>query len=96
MRTRVSLPGRRRGDGPRRLDAVEHRHAHVHQDDVGAVELDEADGVGAVGRLAHDLDAVLGLEDHAEPLAQQGLVVGQDDADGHGRDRRLAVAQRAR
>ncbi len=74
---------RRLRDGPRRLDPVEHRHAHVHQHHVGPVELDEADGVGAVGRLADDLDAVLRLEDHPETLAQQGLVVRQHDTDGH-------------
>ena len=76
--------GLRFGDGPSGRDPVEHGHAHVHEDDVGAVELGQAHGVGAVGRLAHDLHVLLGLEDHAEPLAQQGLVVGQDDPDRHG------------
>ena len=84
MSTRVSIPAAD-DDGPRRLDAVEHRHAHVHQDDVGRVELDEPRRRRPVGGLAHDLDAGLGLEDHAEALAQQRLVVGQDDADTHAR-----------
>ena len=82
MSTRV-VARRRRGDGPGGLNAVEDGHAHIHEDHVGPVELDEADGVGPVRRLADDLHAVLGLEDHAEALAQQRLVVRQHHADGH-------------
>ena len=36
-----------------------------------------------VGRLAHHLDVGFGAEDHAEPRAQQALVVREQDAD-HG------------
>ena len=94
MRTRVSVARHGRRDGPGGLDPVEDGHAHVHEHDVGPVELDQAHGVGAVGGLADDLEVVLGLEDHAEPLAQQRLVVGQDDPDRHAVVGRLAVAQR--
>ena len=74
---------RRGGDGAGRLDAVEHGHAHVHEHDVGPVELDEADGVGPVGRLADDLHVLLGLQDHAEALPQERLIVRQHQPDRH-------------
>ena len=47
-----------RGDPARRLDAVDLRHPHVHQHDVGAQPLGLGDALGAVARLADDLDAV--------------------------------------
>ena len=43
------------------------------------------DRLAAVRRLADDLDVGLGLEDHAEAGADQRLVVGDQDADGHAR-----------
>src|SRR6185369_14794369 len=43
------------GDDPaRRLDAVEHRHAHVHEDDVRTELADGRDGVASVLRLGDD------------------------------------------
>ena len=50
---------------------------------------DDGDRLVAVGRLAHDLDVVLGVEQDPEPGADQGLVVGEDDAD-HARPRAAA------
>jgi hypothetical protein len=70
------------GDGtPRRLDAVELRHADVHQDDVGAGGLDQPQRLLAVARFADDRHVVLGLDDHSEPRAHEGLVVDDEDAD---------------
>ena len=68
-------------DLARGRDAVEARHADVHQDDVGALFADEVDRLLAVRRLARDLHVGLRLHDHAEACAHQRLVVGDDDAD---------------
>ena len=46
-----------RADLPRRLDAVQHRHANVHDHDVRQMLLRERDGVPAIGRLRHHLKA---------------------------------------
>ena len=53
------------GDEPRRLDAVEHGHADVHQHDVGTGPLAQLDAEPAVLGVADDVDVGLGIEDHA-------------------------------
>ena len=68
---------------PRGLDAVELGHADVHQHDVGLERADLLDGVEPVGGLAHHLEVVLGVEDHAEAGADERLVVGDQQSDGH-------------
>src|SRR5688572_11507052 len=50
-------------DQPRCLDPVELRHADVHHDDVRDSRARELDGLGAVLRLADDLEPVLGVEE---------------------------------
>ena len=72
------------GDGRRRINAVHAGHAHIHEDDAGAQRTRLGQGRGAVGGLADDLNAVLGVENHAEAHAHERLVVGQ-----HHRDRRI-------
>ena len=72
------------GDPPRGLDAVHRRHAHVHHDHVGTQPLERSDRVGAVDRLAGDLEVVGGVQDHPEAGAHQRLVVGHHDPDRHG------------
>ena len=67
-----------------RLDAVKAGHADVEQAHVGAQAPRQLDGRPAVGRLAHDLDPGLGIEDHREPGPHQLLVVGDEDPDAHG------------
>ena len=67
------------GDLRRRVDPVDPGHADVHEDDVRLEGAGLREGGGAVGGLAHDLDPVLGVEDHAEPHAHERLVVGEDD-----------------
>ena len=69
------------GDLARRLDAVEARHADVHEHDVRAERVGLGDGLVAVARLADDLDVRLGLEDHPEAGADEALVVCEQDAD---------------
>ena len=68
----------------RRLHAVEHRHADVHQDHVGPATLGERDRLGAVLGFADDLDLGSGSEDGPEPGAHERLVVADQDPDAHG------------
>ena len=69
---------------PGRLQAVETRHPDVHQHDVGPVAPGQPDRCLAVGGLRDDLDVRLRLEDHPEAGADQGLVVGDEDAETRG------------
>ena len=55
----------------------------------GAVER-----LGAVARLADDLDVVLGFEDHAKAAAHERLVVGDQDADHGARPERELCSHR--
>ena len=63
-------------DGAGGLDAVQARHADVHEHHVGAQALGKLHRLIAVARLAHHLDAVVGRQDHAEAAAHQVLIVG--------------------
>src|SRR3990172_5978372 len=74
--------GQAAADLTRRLDAVEAGHDRVHEDDVGLDLLGDLDGLAAVGGLADDLEAGLGLEHVAERLADDGGGVGDEDAGG--------------
>ena len=58
------------------LQAVHHRHPHVHQDHVGVQVPRLADRVGAVRGLAHHHQARLGGEDRGEALPHHRLVIG--------------------
>jgi hypothetical protein len=49
----------------------------------GVQHAGEPDGFGAVGGLADDGDVRLFLQDHAEACTDEGLVVGDQDADAH-------------
>ena len=62
----------------RGLEAVQHRHDDVHDDDVGPVVDRELDGLAPVGRLGDDDDPG-GLERVAQDPAGQRVVVGDDD-----------------
>ena len=68
-------------DLARGLEAVEDRHAHVHQDDVRVESLRELDRLTAVTRLPHDLDPLVGREDRLERLGEEPVVVGDEDAE---------------
>ena len=59
-------------------DAVDARHLHVHEHDVGAQLAGQLDGLGAVPGLADDLDVGLDRQDQPEPGADQRLVVDQE------------------
>ena len=78
---------RRRLAQPRqRRDAVEPRHREVEQHDVGREPLRLGDRGLAVGRLPDDLDVVLQVEERAQALAHDRVVVGDQDADHARRD----------
>ena len=64
-----------------RADAVEPRHDEVHEHDVGLERRDRRERRLAVGRLADDLDVVLQLEERAQALAHDGVVVDDEDGD---------------
>ena len=62
-------------------DAVELRHADVHQDDVGLVQVNSREHVAAVGGLADDVE-VRGAGQHdPQAGADQRVVVDEEDAD---------------
>src|SRR5690349_20774392 len=69
--------------------AVHSRHANVHQHDAGLVFGDGAFDLAAVGGLADDLNVTGARQQHAEPGADQCVVVDDQHADplahdGHG------------
>ena len=69
------------GDLPGGLQPVHLGHLDVHEHDVRIELLRELDRLGAVPRLADDLEVGLGLEDQAEARPHELLVVGQQHAD---------------
>src|SRR2546423_9136021 len=71
----------RRADLARGFETIEHRHAHVHQDEIGAEPPRELDGLAAVACLADDLDPVVGGEDRLERLGEESMVVGDQHAE---------------
>ena len=69
-------------DPPGGFDAVEHRHADVHQHHIGPLPTGQLDRLLAVGGLTDQLE-VGGVVDHAsQPGADQRLII--DDTDPHG------------
>ena len=76
-RGRVGLGAQQAGGG----DAVELWHADVHEDDVGAVQVDRAEHAAPVVGLAHHLDALGAGQHHPQPRAHERVVVDEQDAD---------------
>src|SRR5439155_12206283 len=65
---------------PRGLDAVEDRHADVHQDDIGSSTENLIDRLRSVGRLADDVQLGIGFDDSSQPGPHERLVVREDYA----------------
>ena len=63
------------------LEPVAAGHADVHEHDVGSVLEGDHHRLVAVARFADHLDVVLGVEQRAEPAADECLVVRQHHAD---------------
>jgi hypothetical protein len=80
-------PGRVIGgeDAPGRFEAVELGHPDVHQHDRGSIADGLIDRLEAVACLGDDLDVRFTGKQHAETRADHRLIVGDEDADTHGR-----------
>jgi hypothetical protein len=65
------------------LVVVPRRHPDVRDDDVGPLRVDRCEERGEVAAHGRDLEAVLTLEQTAEALTDQVLVLGKHDADRH-------------
>src|SRR5918998_1247568 len=85
-RSRQLLVG---GDAPGGLDTVHHRHANVHEHDVGPLVAHDVEGLDAGGGLPHHREVGFGVDQRAQPAAHQILVVHQHDG---GRAGRVVVA----
>ena len=70
-------------DLPRRLEPVDARQVDVHQHQVGCQGGRHGDGVLARLGLAHDLEAVRGLHDHAGGHPEGLLVIHDQHSNGH-------------
>ena len=57
------------------------RELGVDEDDVGRLVADHLDGRVDIGRLGHDLDLRVGLDDLAEDGANKGVLTDQDEPD---------------
>ena len=75
----------------KRAHAVEPRHHEVEQDHVGVGARGGVDRGLAVAGLGDDLDVVLEVEERAQALAHDGVVVGEQDADHAGTSSRTVV-----
>ena len=71
-------------DLARGLDPVHARHVEVHQHDVGLELLGLLDRLGAVGGGADELDVLEPADQAAEAVADDAVVVGEQDADHRG------------
>ena len=65
------------------LQPVHYRHTHVEQRHIGPGPGHRGYRLGAVGGLGHHLHVGFAVQDGAESVADQGLVVGDDQPD-HG------------
>jgi hypothetical protein len=70
-----------RADDARRLEAVEDRHANVHQHDVWKDASRQIESFSAVGSLGDDLHLLLGIDQCCESAADGGLIVGDEHTD---------------
>ena len=68
---------------PGRLDAVEVRHADVHDDDIRSQSKERFDSLSAVGCLPYHLEIRLGIDDHPQAATDERLVVDQENTDCH-------------
>ena len=68
-------------DATRGLDAITSGHSQVHEHDIAVALTNQTDRLFAVDRRAHDLDARAQSQQHFQALANQRLVVRDQDAD---------------
>ena len=68
------------GELARGLKAGQARHRDVEHGEVDVVAQPLLDRLGAVARLGDHVEVGLGVEDHAQAAADDGVVVGEQDA----------------
>ena len=85
VRTSTAVSGPVGEQPPRRLDAVQARHVEVHEHDVGLGVARALDGLLAVGGEADELHVGQRLDEPSEAVADDAVVVGDEDADHRGR-----------
>ena len=79
--TRILRPRAQLADFQRRLEPAEARHRDVHHGDVGLEGLRPCDGLAAVRGLADHLHVVGHVDQGLHALADDGVVVGDENAD---------------
>lgn len=72
------------GDQPGGLDAVQLGHPDVHDHDIGTLGPGQPYRLPPVGGLPDDLHVRLCVDEEPERAPEQSLVVGEQDANGHG------------
>src|SRR5207247_1552104 len=75
--TKIAAPDIR----PEELNALEGRPRHVDEDDARLRTMKGTKGVAAVVRLAHDVDALLDAEQHAECFPHQSFAADDRETD---------------
>jgi hypothetical protein len=75
----------RRGQPGRDLDTAAARHADVEQRHVGALPLDQAQGLLAVAGAADQLDVLLALDEADDRIDDRRVIVRDDAAQRRGR-----------
>jgi hypothetical protein len=73
----------RSDDLPGRLDPIKVRHANIHEDDIGPQLGREAHRFRPVVGFTDNLEVGSRLNDQAESVADERLVVGDQDANAH-------------
>ncbi len=68
-------------DLPRRLQAVEHRHGNVHEDDIGAEGQRHVHSLAARPRFADHGELAVGFQQRGQALADDGVVFREEDGD---------------
>src|SRR5207248_506579 len=62
------------------LDAVDARHIEIHEDDVGLERGRQGDGFVPSHRLTNYLGGWLCLQQRTQPIAKDGVIIGNQDA----------------
>src|SRR5207248_5153630 len=70
----------RRKDAACCLDAIDARHIKIHEDDVGLERGCQGDGFVPSHRLTNYLGGWLCLQQRTQPVAKDGVIIGNQDA----------------
>ena len=90
MDVRVTLVRRERNDTRVRefgsnglgcLRAPQHRHAEVHQRDVGTMNPEQLNGLSSIRRLGHELEVLVEGEQRRQTITKNRVVVDRHHPD---------------